>query len=645
MLSPAFLAQYTDRQPDWGFNGLGYVVYKRSYARRVEGAGRTEEWRETLARVVEGAQAIGAGLTSREEARLFALMFELKGLPGGRMLWQLGTPNVARLGGDSLVNCWWTELRGADDFAFIMTELMLGGGVGFSVRRTDVGGLPPVRVAGRHGGLAQHVPTRDADFIVPDKREGWTEVLRRTLDAYLVTGQSFTYSTVLVRGAGEPISTFGGTAAGPGILVEGLEKIQRVLAARAGRKLRSVDVLDIANLIGSVVVAGNVRRSAQIAIGDPDDLAYLRAKRWDSGSIPAWRAMSNNSVEVTHPDDVPEEFWEGYTGNGEPYGLVNLEAARHCGRTGEVRPDPLISGVNPCAEILLEHHEPCNLAEVFLPRVSSLEEMQEIAGLLYKVQKAVTSLKYTDPLAERTVHANRRLGLGVGGVAQASEEQLSWLAPTYDYLRQLDAEWSEVLGVPESVRLTTVKPSGTLSLLAGVTPGAHPGYSKFHVRRVRMAADDVLVEYCRDRGFPVEYVRQLDGSQDHRTVVVEFPARFPTGTWTANGAAEPLRQLELLRRLQAEWADNAVSATVYYAREDLPLIRAWLAEHWGEIKTVSFLLKDDHGFSQAPLEAITQEEYARRVAAVREITPANGDTFTRLDDLGDECADGACPIR
>src|SRR5690606_10484283 len=299
---------------------------------------------------------------------------------------------------------------------------------------------------------------------------------------YLRGGGRLTYSTLVVRPAGAAISTFGGVASGPGILVDGVAGICAVLdaAAAAGRALTSVEVLDIANIIGSIVVSGNVRRSAQIALGSPSDGEYLAAKRWDLGNVPNHRAMSNNSVYVRHPLELGPDFWATYGGNGEPYGLFNLEASRSLARARDrTRPDGSISGTNPCAEIGLADRESCNLAEVFLPRVRSAAEFRDVSALLYKVQKAVAAMPYLDRASEAVAHENMRLGLGVTGIAQADAGRLSWLSDGYDHLRALDAAWSRRRGWPESVRLTTVKPSGTLSLLAGVTPGVHPGFARY----------------------------------------------------------------------------------------------------------------------------------------------------------------------
>ena len=516
-------------------------------------------------------------------------------------------------------------------------RLMLGGGVGFSV--TDPDTLGVVRQ-----GTVQHLNEVDADYIVPDKREGWAQAVLLALRTYLGDEDDptyLTYNTSLLRPAGAPIRTFGGKASGPGILVEGIEKITAVLNGAVGRHMTSVEVLDIANIIGSVVVGGNVRRSAEIALGRPDDVEYLNAKRWDLGTLPMHRAMSNNSVVVDDINELPEEFWEGYSGNGEPYGLFNLTASQMWGRVSEVLPDQSIVGTNPCAEIGLANRESCNLSEVFLPNVESKEEFMDIAGLLYKVQKAIAAMPYLDRESDEITSQNMRLGLGVTGIAQSSGK-LEWLSPPYEHLRGLDQVWSEKHGWPVSKRLTTVKPSGTLSLLAGVTPGVHPGYSRYHIRRVRMSVGDPLLQYCSDKGYNVEWVKNLDGTVSDRTKLVEFPCDFPEGTLLAEHVSA-IQQMNLQRVLQENWADNAVSVTIYIHSGELENVKMYLKANWSTMKSVSFLPHSEHGFDQAPLEEITEEEYR----VMREnITDGPiylmGGTSEMLDD---DCVSGACPIR
>jgi ribonucleoside-triphosphate reductase len=227
------------------------------------------------------------------------------------------------------------------------------------------------------------------------------------------------------------------------------------------------------------------------------------------------------------------------------------------------------------------------------------------------------------------------------GVLQATEEQISWLDETYEKLRAYDVEYSIKMGWPISIKLTTVKPSGTLSLLPGVTPGIHPGYAQFMIRRIRIAANHKLVGICKSHGYPVEYLRNFDGSEDHGTVVVSFPFAYPEGTKLAKDMTA-IDQLIEIKRMQRLWSDNSVSCTVYYRKEELPLIRNYLADNFtNNHKTLSFLLHQDHGFDQAPYEEITKEEYEALVAKTRLITQVDSAEF----DGGDECASGACPIK
>lgn len=642
-ISDEFTARYADKTAPFGFNGLGYVVYKRTYARPLideHGHETTEEWHQTIQRVINGAQAIGARYTQEEAEKLFDYMFNLKGSVGGRMLWRLGGGMNGKPRADDYVNCWMCDIQSTKDFGWMFERLMLGGGVGFSVDE-------PRRLGVARPASITHEETNDADFIVPDKREGWRELIDRVFEAYFGdkdTPDAMSYSTVLVRPYGSPIKTFGGKASGPGPLIEGVEKICTVLDGAANRYLSSTEVLDICNIIGEIVVSGNVRRSALIALGSPFDLEYLQAKRWDLGDIPSWRAMSNNSIylEPDQFDDLPDEFWDGYHGNGEPYGMVNLTAAQRYGRMGEVKEDYTIVGFNPCAEIGLAHRESCNLADIFLNNIETQEELNELALLLYKTQKAVAAAPYLDRVSNEITTRNMRLGMGVTGVVQ-SLDKIDWLDETYRIVADFDAKWSREIGTNPSIRLTTVKPSGTLSLLAGATPGVHPAFSQYHIRRVRMATTDPLVEYCRMRGFPVEPVRRFDGTEDDRTVVVEFPCEFdPDSIFAKNMSA--VRQMDIQRTLQRVWSDNAVSTTVYYAKEELPEIQDYLREHWAEMKSISFLLREDHGFDQAPLEEITREEYLDRLKSLKEVGHFHTHGTSELLD-GEECATGACPIR
>jgi ribonucleotide reductase alpha subunit len=560
----------------------------------------------------------------------------------GRFWWQMGTATVDKLGLSSLQNCAFTTVDNPiRPFTWAMDMLMLGSGVGYNIQRKSVDKLPPVNSSFT---CPSRVDSNDADYIVPDSREGWVKLLGKTLKAAFLSDNksTFTYSTKMIRGKGAPIKGFGGVASGPEDLCWGIEQISKVLEKRAGKKVRPIDVLDVMNIIGAVVVAGNVRRSAQIAIGDADDVEYLLAKRWDLGNIPSWRAMSNNSVVCDDISDLHEFFWDGYEGKGEPYGLINLKLSRKVGRLGESQyPDPEVQGYNPCAEQSLANYETCCLAEVFLPNISSKEEFLDVCKLLYRINKHSLRLPCHHEETQTIVHANMRMGIGITGVLQATEEQKSWLSDTYERLREYDKTYSMRHGWPESIKLTTVKPSGTLSLLPGVTPGVHPGYAQYMIRRVRIASNHPLVETCRNHGYDVEYQRNFDGSEDRGTVVVSFPFSYPEGTKLAKDMTA-IDQLEAVKWLQEVWSDNSVSCTVYYRKEELPEIKKYLKKHYkGCHKSLSFLLHSEHGFQQAPLEEITKEEFDKMIAKSTLITAISSVEM----DSGEECATGACPTR
>ena len=625
---------------------VGYLTYKRTYARRLtewDLNSPTEEWSDTVERVLNASEKqLKVGFTPDERAQLRQYMLELKGTVAGRFLWQLGTRTVKDLGLPSLQNCAFTVVDNpVRPFTWTMDMLMLGCGVGYNIQREHINKLPKVRKNFKS-------PTRrdqgDSDFIVSDTREGWVALLAKTLKAAFLADKknTFTFSTQLIRGKGAPIRGFGGVASGPEILCEGIANIGKVLEKRAGKQLRSVDCLDIMNIIGSIVVAGNVRRSAQIAIGDCDDIEFLLAKRWDLGTIPSWRAMSNNSVACDDINDLPDMFWDGYEGKGEPYGLINLKLSRAMGRLGETEyPDPAVMGYNPCAEQSLANFETCCLAEVFLPNITSAAELADVCKLLYRINKHSLALHCHHSETEDIVNKHMRMGIGITGYLQATEEQKSWLKDVYTDLRAYDAEYSAAKGFPVSIKLTTVKPSGTLSLLPGVTPGAHPAYARHLIRRIRIAANHPLIEIVRAHNYKIEYQENFDGSLDYSTMVAEFPFSYPEGTLLARDMTA-LDQLAVVKRLQKDWSDNSVSCTIYYKKEELDQIKEYLRENYTlNHKSLSFLLHSEHGFKQAPLEEITEDVYNELLRTTRLI---NGISFDASVDSSD-CEGGFCPVK
>lgn len=628
---------------------VGYLTYKRTYSRKLDDEEGedcpTEEFSDTIDRVIAACDnQLKVGFTEDEEDRLRDYFLGLKCSVAGRFLWQLGTKTVDKLGLASLQNCAFTVIDSPiRPFTWAMDMLALGAGVGYNLQKEYIDKLPSVR---NWFSPPKRIDHGGADFIIPDSREGWVKFLGKTLKAAFLSDKkengTFTYSTQVVRGRGSPIKGFGGVASGPEDLCWGINKIAEVLVLRKGKKLRPIDALDIMNIIGHIIVAGNVRRSAQIAIGDPDDIEFLLAKRWDIGNIPSWRAMSNNSVACDDLRDLHEYFWHGYEGKGEPYGLINLRLSRKVGRLGDTEyPDPEVMGYNPCAEQSLAPYETCCLSEVFLPNVESKEEFLDILELLYRINKHSLMLPSHNIETEKIVSKNLRMGIGLTGILQASKEQNDWLADGYAYLRNFDEEYSELNDFNPSIKLTTVKPSGTLSLLPGVTPGIHPAYAQYMYRRIRIASNHPLVEICKENGYPVEFVKNFDGSEDYNTVVVTFPFSYPEGTRLAKNMTA-IDQLKEIKRLQEVWSDNSVSCTIYYKLEEIPEIKNYLYKYYrNNYKSLSFLLHTNHGFAQAPYQEVTKEEYDTLVSKTKVIEYLDLASY----ESSDECVEGVCPVR
>jgi ribonucleoside-triphosphate reductase len=618
------------------WSNLGKIVFRRTYART--DSGRPETLREAAERVIAG-NVRGKNVPEEEQRALLKLMMENKAGPAGRGWWFSGAPAHARVGGAALNNCWYFGSDSWENFVIAQDLLMLGGGVGWSVEHRFVSKLPKVK----RDVVITHLNTRDADFIVPDSREGWCELLRRALEAYFVTGRSFTYSTVCIRGAGEKIHGFGGVASGPLDLIKLIDNLAKILGPRAGRSVRPLDSADVLCAIGEMVVSGNVRRSALIIIGDPWDKDYLKAKRWDLGTLPSYRAKANFSVACDDIEDVHPLFWKTYE-HGEPFGIVNRTNIQKYGRMGELKPDRA-EGVNPCAEATLESGEPCNLTEQALCNIESEEEFIFSSRLMQRWAKRVTLEQYHHPVTQSVIAKNRRTGNGITGVLASPLFNPASLDRAYQAIQDEDRKYSAELGIPLSIRTTVVKPSGTRSKAMDCNgyEGIHAPLSRYIIQRIRFAASDPLIPKLKEAGHKVQPDMKLDGTLDHGTLVVDFYVQAPEGYPVVDEGWDTWKQLDVLKMAQKYWADQAVSVTVYYKKEEIPLLKAWLAENLQYVKTISFLLETGHGFNLAPKEPITAQQYEELSRKVKPIEIEDITAGEMLPEL--ECAGGVCPVR
>jgi ribonucleoside-triphosphate reductase len=295
------------------------------------------------------------------------------------------------------------------------------------------------------------------------------------------------------------------------------------------------------------------------------------------------------------------------------------------------------------AEQSLENHETCCLSEIYLPNITSYEELINILKITYRVNKHSLALHSSIKETESIVNNNMRMGIGMTGILQATEEQRSWLKEAYLVIRKYDEFYSKENGFPVSIKLTTVKPSGTLSLLAGVTPGVHPNPAgPYYIRRIRMSSSSPLLQVCKSHGYNIESQINFDGSEDKSTMIVSFPCKLPKSTPIAANYSWK-DQLEMVRRMQSEWSDNSVSCTVYYKKEDLGDIKVYLSKYYQEnFKTLSFLLYHGHGFKQAPYETISENDYLKMISNTKPITSVE---IKESDFDIQDCDNGSCPIK
>jgi ribonucleoside-triphosphate reductase len=281
-----------------------------------------------------------------------------------------------------------------------------------------------------------------------------------------------------------------------------------------------------------------------------------------------------------------------------------------------------------------------------LPNIKDENEFKAVASILFKACKTISNAGFSDPITSDIVRQNHRIGVGITGYMQTSRfRDPEILNRVYRHLIETDQVYSNSLGIHESIKRTTVKPSGTLSLLPGVTPGMHAAIARYMLRTVRMSADHPLVQVCREHGYHVEPKLELDGTYDHGTMVVYFPIETPSEAILAENMSV-IDELEIQKQLQTYWSDNAVSSTHYFKPDDVPKIQDWLSKNYdNSVKTTSFLLHTGHGFKQAPYQPITEEQYHEEISKVKPITHAIiKEGWSDIDDKL-ECTSGQCPIK
>jgi ribonucleoside-triphosphate reductase len=716
-LPVGFRHNLNDHPLRFGYNGFGELIFYTRYSRfwkrsdlkecyhndfiPIGHDSHQETWADCVVRVINGVMSIRKDWYLRNHihwdndhwtaiAKKMALsMYNMEWLPPGRGLWAMGTPFIYERGSMSLYNCGFTEIGDevGDDIAWLMDSLMLGVGVGFSPLRND--------------SMKMYTPRGTHDFIVPDTREGWVEATRLIINSYLMPGRlrpHIIYDEI--RPYGLPIKGFGGLSSGPQPLIELHDQVRSFCERYQERKYYDSIHLkaDIANCVGCCVVAGNVRRSAELLLGPIHDETLLDLKdyvKFPERAGHGW--MSNNTASLN--DDVDFEKLGLIAARvpirGEP-GVANLRnfPQGRVGKKEDTRRD-LAKGLNPCGEITLEHREVCNVAET-LPTMCVDERGWYDACEYATIYMSTVSLLPTHQAStNRVVARNRRIGCSIIDVsgwkhAFGVHRVTDWLRNGYLHIRKCNQELNGEAGVPEAIKVTTIKPGGTTPKLAGRTPGiGHPTFS-YTLRRIRIAINSSVDKLMLESGLPWE----IDLFSKN-TRVYEYPI--------LQGPAKPADQVSLWEQamnlvwMQREWADNSVSNTLYFKPrwelvasqitqhdleewldeveiEDLwagrrsetifeskKVVAAWDAPlfdvyvyntHHEEddieavlssiiplIKSVSLLPHSSKGaYAQMPEEGISPEEYERRVS---ELKPIRWHKLSGSDGVDERYCDSA----
>jgi len=629
-ISEDFVSTYKEKKAPFGYrdaagNSVGEITFLRTYSRLKED-GTKETWVDVCERVINGMYSLqkdhckssrlpwndAKAQASAKEA--FDRLFELKWTPPGRGLWVMGTNIVnEQKNSAALQNCAFvstlemTKNNPAKPFAFLMEASMLGVGVGFDDKGADKD-------------FEIYTTTQEVStYVIPDTREGWQESTCALINSFLKADQKtieFDYSEI--RPYGTPIKTFGGTASGPDPLKKLHESIRKQFTGRGGEKLTRRDIADIGNKIGVCVVSGNVRSSAELLIGRIDDEDFLNLKNADvfpernsyDADSQGWAWMSNNSVEVEVGTDF-DPIIDGIVRNGEP-GVIWMDTSRKYGRLSDPlnNKDHRIMGYNPCAEQSLESYEMCTLVETYLNRHESLEDYKRTLKFAYLYAKTVTLLPTHWEETNAIMQRNRRIGTSMSGVANFADRVglpilRDWMDDGYTTIKRYDVTYSEWLGVRESIKMTTVKPSGTVSILAGESPGVHwtPG-GKYFLRAIRFGNSDPMLPLFKMANYRIEPASESPDT----TSVVFFPIK--SDAERAEKDVTIFEKMSLAAMAQRYWSDNSVSVTISFDPEkEAEHVGTVLHMYDGQLKTVSFLPSGNFTYPQMPYTQMTEEEY------------------------------------
>jgi len=638
-------------------NSLGEFVYLRTYAKWIPEEGRRETWIETVDRYMSFMREnLGTKLTEKEYTEVRTAILKQEVMPSMRLMQFSGEP--ARRCNTCAYNCTFTAPIKLEDFAEIMYLSMQGCGVGFAVESQNIEQLPQIM---------KQTGKKMESHTISDSKEGWCDALTLGLKTWYA-GRDVTFDYSQIRPAGARLKTMGGKASGPEPLRSLLAFARERILKRQGRRLRTIDAHDIICKIGECVVAGGVRRTAMISLSDLDDIEMRDAKKGQFYMTDPHRSVANNSAVYEAPPTNTElmDEWVALmkSGAGER-GIFNRGSlaltlpkrrVEYFKMTGFIGEDGVVRGsvgTNPCAEIVLQSKQFCNLSEVIArahDTEASLLRKARLAAILGTYQSTLTKFGYISK--EWTDHCveERLLGVSITGQWDSpAARQPETMRKVRDMAVKTNATYAKRFGVERSMSVTAVKPSGTVSQTFNCASGIHPRHAPYYIRRVRISATDSLFKLMRDQGVPY-YPEVGQSMEEANTYVLEFPVMAPDHSKEARFKDDlsALEQLEYWKRVKLNFTEHNPSATISVSENEWIPVVDWVQKNWDIIGGLSFLPRSNHVYRLAPYETITKEEYEARMARFPKVDYSKLVAYERQDesDMKRElaCAGGTCEI-
>ena len=619
-------------------------IHKSRYARWLESEGRRETWRETVQRYIDffiDREQLDKDSTETQE--IYNAIYNLEVMPSMRCMMTAGEAlkrdNVAGF------NCSYLHIDHVRAFDELMYVLMCGTGVGFSVERNFINQLPEV---------AESMHATDTTIVVADSKMGWASAYRELI-SLLYSGKVPKWDMRKVRPAGARLKTFGGRASGPEPLHDLFVFTVAVFRKAHGRKLTSIECHDICCKIADIVVVGGVRRSALISLSNLSDQRMAKAKAGQWWENEGQRRLANNSVAYTEKPDFSafiSEMQTLYESKCGERGIFSRVAAKKIAERNGRRDPAHNFGTNPCSEIILRSNQFCNLSEVVVREdddLTSLKKKVKIATIIGTLQSTLTDFRYLRVRWKRNTEEEALLGVSLTGImdhyllSKPTTDLEKWLTEMKNVSIKTNKEWADKLGVNQSVAITCVKPSGTVSQLVDSASGIHPRFSSRYIRRVRSDKKDPLAIYMTNAGFPVENDVMSDAS-----LVFSFPVKAPSTSVTVKDVGA-MEQLKLWKTYQNFWCEHKPSITIYYTDDEYLEVAQWIWDNFDICSGISLLPYSDHVYQQAPYEEIDEEKYKKLVAEMPQ--NINWEDLAQLETedntVGSQelaCVGGACEI-